>query len=152
MSGDDALFADLPGDGTTGKDPLGLGLRFWAAAPGVVARFEPQPGQMGPPGYLHGGLAATVLDETMATLGWVLDDTPCVTAKLEIRYRQGIRIDGGPVRVEAWRDRPEPRRTQRVKGRILLADGRVAVEAEGLFVQVRDAAGEDAAAGDGRPA
>jgi hypothetical protein len=42
------------------------------------------------------------------------------------------------VRVEAWRDDPAPRRTQKVKGRLLLADGAVCVEAEGLFVQVRD--------------
>lgn len=130
-------FADLDGDGVIGQDPLGLGLRFWKADPGLVARFDPRPDQMGPPGYLHGGVAATVLDETMASLGWALDDVPCVTATLELRYRAGIAIDGGPVRVEAWRDRPEPRRSQKVKGRILLADGRVAVEASGLFVQVR---------------
>lgn len=135
-TGDD-LFADLEGDGTLGQDPLGLGLRFWAAAPGVVARFDPRPDLRGPPGYLHGGIATTILDETMATLGWVLDDTACVTATLSLRFRNGIALDGGPVRIEAWRDRPEPRRSQKVQGRILLADGRLAVEATGLFVQVR---------------
>ena len=130
-------FADLDGDGVTGQDPLGLGLRFWKAEPGLVARFDPKPEQHGPPGYLHGGVAATVLDETMASLGWALDDVPCVTATLELRFRAGIPLDGTPVRIEAWRDRPESRRTQKVKGRVLLADGTVAVEASGLFVQVR---------------
>lgn len=131
------LFADLNGEGTIGQDPLGLRLRFWAAPPGVVARFDPRPDLMGPPGYLHGGIASTILDETMATLGWVLDDTACVTATLQLRFRTGILLDGGPVRIEAWRDRPEPRRSQKVHGRILLPDGKVAVEASGLFVQIR---------------
>lgn len=132
-------FAELEGGGVSGQDPLGLGLRFWKADPGLVARFDPKPEQHGPPGYLHGGVAATVLDETMASLGWALDDVPCVTATLELKFRAGIPLDGRPVRVEAWRDRPEARRTQKVRGRMLLEDGTVAVEANGLFVQVREA-------------
>ncbi|HEX9969252.1 MAG TPA: PaaI family thioesterase [Acidimicrobiales bacterium] len=134
-------FDDMAGQGVTGEDPLGLGLRFWldrSASPArLVARFEPRPDHRGPPGYVHGGVAASVLDEVMASLGWALDDTPCVTARLELRYRKGIPLDGGPVRAESWREREEARRTQRVQGRILLADGSVAVEASGLFVQVR---------------
>lgn len=134
-------FDDLPGEGITGEDPLGLGLQFWldrTADPArLVARFEPRPDHRGPPGFVHGGIAATVLDETMASLGWALDNVGCVTARLELRYRHGIPLDGGPVRVEAWRQRAEPRRAQEVKGRILLPHQQVAVEATGLFVQVR---------------
>lgn len=124
-------------DGTVGENPLGLGLRFRKEAPGLVARFDPLPGHRGPPGFLHGGIAATVLDETMASLGWALDDVPCVTATLELRYRKPVPLDGQPIRIEAWRDRTEARRTQRVQGRLLLADGTVAVEASGIFVQSR---------------
>lgn len=124
-------------DGTTGENPLGLGLRFKKEPPGLVARFEPKAGHRGPPGFLHGGIAATVLDETMASLGWALDGVPCVTATLDLRYRKPVPLDGRPIRIEAWRERPEPRRTQRVQGRLLLADGTVAVEASGIFVQSR---------------
>jgi acyl-coenzyme A thioesterase PaaI-like protein len=123
--------------GTTGENPLGLGLVFTTEPPGLVARFEPKPGHRGPPGFLHGGIAATVLDETMASVGWALDDVPCVTATLNLRYRKPVPLDGSPLRIEAWRERPEARRTQKVKGRLLLADGTVAVEAEGIFVQSR---------------
>jgi len=130
-------FEDVPGDGITGEDPLGLGLRFWLAGDRLVARFEPRPEHRGPPGFVHGGMAAAVLDEVMASLGWALDKTPCVTAKLELRYRKGVPLDGGPVRVEAWRERAESRRAQKVSGRILLGDGSAAVEATGLFVQVQ---------------
>ena len=135
-------FDQLVGEGVSGEDPLGLGLRFWADSsqgvpPRLVARFDPRPEHRGPPGYVHGGMTAAVLDEVMASVGWMLDETPCVTARLELRFRKGVPLDGGPVRVEAWRERAEARRTQKVHGRMLLADGSVAVEATGLFVQVR---------------
>src|SRR4051812_36367996 len=77
-------------EGTTGENPLGLGLVFTKEAPGLVARFEPKAHHRGPPGFLHGGIAATVLDETMASVGWALDDVPCVTATLELKYRKPV--------------------------------------------------------------
>ena len=122
-------------EGTTGENPLGLGLRFRKEAPGLVATFEPKASHRGPPGFLHGGIAATVLDETMASVGWAMDDVPCVTATLELKYRKPVPLDGRPIRIEAWRDRPEPRKMQRVNGRLLLEDGTVCVEASGIFVQ-----------------
>ena len=117
------------------KDALGLGLRWLEEPPGLVAIFEPKARHRGPPGLLHGGIAATCLDECMAALGWVLDKVHCVTATLELRYRQPVPLDAGPLRIESWRDRATPRRIQRVHGRLLLADGTVCVEATGLFVQ-----------------
>ena len=106
----------------------------------MVAVFRPRPDQHGPPGYLHGGLAASCLDETMAVLGYVLDGTHMVTATLELRYRRPVPLDGNPVRLEAWREREGGlRRARRVRGRLLLADGTVAVEAKGLFVQAQAA-------------
>lgn len=133
MSFDDA-------DGVTGEDPLGLGLRFKldrsAVPPRLLARFDPRPDHRGPPGYLHGGVAASVLDETMASLSWAIEGRPSVTARLELRYRKAVPLDGTPVRIEAWRENDGARRVQRVVGRIVLADESVAVEATGLFVEV----------------
>jgi len=103
---------------------------------GLVAEFTPGAGHVGAPGLLHGGMAATALDEAMAAVGFVLDGVHCVTATLELHYRRPVPVDGRPVTVEAWRERPEARRRQRVHGRILLEDGRVAVEARGIFVQI----------------
>jgi hypothetical protein len=72
----------------------------------------------------------------MAALGYVLDNVRTVTATLSLRYRLPVPIDGRPVRIEAWRDGSRAgRRVQRVHGRLLLADGVVAVEAEGLFAR-----------------
>ena len=115
--------------------PTSLGLQWSVEPPGLVATFLPKPEHRGPPGYLHGGLAAVCLDETMASLSIALDKTYTVTATLELRYRKSVPLDGSPLRIEAWRDRLEPRRTHRVHGRLLLPDGEVAVEASGLFVR-----------------
>lgn len=120
--------------------PRGLGMRFEARPPGLPhglrARFVPRPAHCGAPGILHGGVAATCLDEAMAGVGWMLDRVHCVTATLELRYRHPVPVDGSELTVEAWRERAEPRRRHRVHGRIVLPDGKVAVEASGIFVQV----------------
>jgi len=112
-------------------------LRFLAEPPGCVAVARPGEQHQGAPGFVHGGVAATWLDETMAALGYVLDRVHCVTATLNLRYRRPVPLDVGEVRLEAWRDRPESRRRQKVHGRLLLPDGSVAVEASGIFVQSR---------------
>ena len=117
-------------------NPIGLGLQFAVSPPGLVATFQPRPEHRGGPGLLHGGVAATCLDETMAALGFALDGVHCVTATLDLRYRRPVPLDGRQVRIEAWRDRPEPRRRQRVHGQLLLPSGDVAVSASGIFVQV----------------
>jgi acyl-coenzyme A thioesterase PaaI-like protein len=116
-------------------NPAHLGLRFSVEPPGLVARFVPRPEHRGAPGLLHGGLAATALDEVMGGLGWALDGRHTMTATLNLRYRHPVPLDGREVSVESWRPIPEPRRRQRVFGRLRLADGTVAVEAAGIFVQ-----------------
>lgn len=130
-------------------NPVGLGLTFEARPPGAVARFRPRPEHRGAPGMLHGGVAATCLDETMAALGWLLDRVHTVTATLELRYRRPVPLDGSTLTIEAWRDRPESRRRQRVHGRLLLADGASAVEARGIFVQVGAGSPRDGATAGG---
>jgi acyl-coenzyme A thioesterase PaaI-like protein len=107
----------------------------WSAEPpGLVSTFTPVAEHRGPPGYLHGGLAAAAMDETMAALGLALDKTHTVTATLSLRYRCPVPLDGTPLRIEAWRaDARSGRRVRKVQARLLLADGTVAVEASGLF-------------------
>lgn len=121
-------------------NPISLGLTFAREGDTCVATFLPRPQHRGVPGFLHGGLAATALDETMASVGYLLDGIHCVTGTLELRYRKPVPLDGRPLRVEAWRDAPagdgKRRRHHKVRGRIVLADGVVAVEASGIFLSV----------------
>lgn len=105
--------------------------------PSCVATFVPQRHHRGMPGFFHGGLAATALDETMASIGLVLHDQRCLTATLELRYRRPVALDGRSVTVEAWRsdDRGGLRRYH-VHGELRDHDGRVCVEAKGLFLAI----------------
>ena len=125
------------------RGPYDLGIEYERIEDRLVGTFVPKADHRGPPGMLHGGIAATALDEVMAALGWAVDGVRCVTATLELKYRHGVPIDGRPVRVESWRERREPRRMQRVKGHLRLADGTVAVEATGIFVQVGAPSGDE---------
>ncbi|GAC1532408.1 MAG: hypothetical protein NVS3B12_10090 [Acidimicrobiales bacterium] len=126
-----------------------LGLAWSKEEPGLVSTFTPAPEHRGPPGFLHGGLAAAVLDETMAALSITTDGWHSVTAKLELRYRTPVPLDGQPLRIEAWRDPTDERRSQKsrrvqkIHGRLLVADGSAAVEATGLFVRVDAESGDE---------
>src|SRR5438046_2055236 len=117
--------------------PLGLRLRYSLEEGDgyqvLVGLFWPGPQHQGADGFLHGGMAATVLDETMSGVSYALDRVRTVTGTLNLRYRRPVPLAAAPLRVEAWRERPEPRRTHKVRGRIVLPDGTVAVEAAGIF-------------------
>ena len=89
---------------------------------------------------MHGGIAALCLDECMAALGHALDRIHTVTGTLNIKYRKPILLDGRAIRIESWRE-GDGRRATKVNGRIVTADGVVAVEATGLFI--RSGAGGD---------
>lgn len=100
----------------------------------LVGEIVPDPRWQGPPGALHGGMAAALLDECMGGLSHGLDRIGTITVTLDLRFRRPVPLDGQAVRVEAWREQPELRRRNRVHGRLLLADGKPAVEATALML------------------
>lgn len=100
------------------------------------AMFEPQPEHAGAPGWVQGGLSATVLDFFCARLAGAALSMGVATATFDLRYRQPVLIDGGPYRVSGSSEQPRSK-TVHVKGAILSADGHPLVEARGLFVGVR---------------
>ena len=118
-------------------------LEWSVEPPGLVSTFRPGPGHAGRPGFLHGGLAATHLDETMAALSWAIEREHSVTATLSLRYRCPVPLDAGPLRMEAWYRDGRTGRVRKVQGRLLLPDGTPAVEASGLFVRVAAESGDD---------
>lgn len=104
----------------------------------AFARFDPQPEYKGPPNYLHGGLAATVLDHVCAKLAMATLGGAVATGTLDLRYRKPVRLDTGPYSVVATADRSR-RGSVRIHGRILdgidTATARPLVEAKGLFIK-----------------
>ena len=105
----------------------------------IVGEIVPDERWAGPPGLLHGGLAAAMLDECMGALSHGVDHVATITVTLDLRFRRPVPLDGQVVRLEAWREQPELRRRNRVHGRLLLADGDAAVEATALMLSTDQA-------------
>jgi uncharacterized protein (TIGR00369 family) len=92
----------------------------------------------GPPGHVHGGVAALVLDHVLGATAH-RPGSPAFTGTLTLRYVRPTRR--GRLRAEAWVDREEGSKTFAV-GHISDADG-VTVEAHGVFIRPRrDATGK----------
>lgn len=85
----------------------------------------------GPPGFVHGGISALVLDQLLGAAA-LANGTPGMTATLEMRYRRPT-PHGVALTAEAKVVRVEGRKTF-VEARINGPDGRTTVEATGMFV------------------
>ena len=114
------------------KNPIGLRLdRFSLIDTTVEAWFEPRPDYRGFVGSLHGGIAATALDEILAWAGILTLGLMSVTATLDIRYRSPL-ATLHPICVQGRIDDVSGRRL-RASGE-LISDGQAAVTARGLYV------------------
>lgn len=114
-------------------NPIGLRVRYYTEGEQVVAEFTPQPGHEGFPGYVHGGILYTLLDE-------VLSRTACLggrwsrTGKMDVRYRALAPL-GERYVARAWVARWRGRSVA-AAGEVRGADGRLVAEARGLFFLV----------------
>jgi uncharacterized protein (TIGR00369 family) len=96
----------------------------------IEANFVFTGRHQGPPGYVHGGASAAVLDEAMGLAIWQAGYR-AVTVKLMIDYRQPVPL-GELIRIRgAMRGKTE--RRIETSGEILLPDGSVAVFAKGIY-------------------
>lgn len=131
--------------GTEGRGrPWGntvVGLRNGAAPPLVVdhedtgrawSDFHLGAAYEGPPGLVHGGVSALILDQLLGEAAGA-GGKPGMTGTLTLVYRQGTPL--GDLRAEAWIDRSEGIKTW-AKGHIIGPQG-VTVEAEGVFILPR---------------
>jgi acyl-coenzyme A thioesterase PaaI-like protein len=87
----------------------------------------------GPPGYVHGGVCALILDQILGE-GAAVAGYPGMTAGLTIRFHRPTPL--GRLRAEAELHERNGRKAH-VNGRILGPDGRVTVSAEGVYVMPR---------------
>lgn len=123
---DDGCFA-------CGRDnPIGLYLDDFDLDDGVVsARFTPRPEYRGAGRSLHGGVAATALDEMLVWAGILTEGVLSVTGNMELRFRRPVEVD--EVLVVSARVEDRSGRRLRISGR-LGVDGETRVEASGLYL------------------
>ena len=94
------------------------------------AEFVLGPGYEGPPGAVHGGVCAAILDSLLGSAA-AAGNRPGMTARLTLTYLRPTPL-GAPLVAEAW-IRGVERRTTIVDGRIRNERGELTVEASGEF-------------------
>jgi len=88
----------------------------------------------GHPGFAHGGLLATILDEALALTACDFSrGETAVTANLNVDYRKPVKVEQVVV-IRGSRLKKEGRKTW-VKARIETIKGELLVEATGLFIE-----------------
>ena len=127
------------------ENPVGLKLRFYETGGGeVAADYEPPDHFQGYPGVLHGGIAASMLDEAAARAHMGVGVPRFMyTAKLEIRYRQNIPM-GRRLKIVGKATGSRGRLAEGWSG-IYDEEGRLLAEAKAVLM---DIPGEQLAAGE----
>ena len=105
----------------------------------VTASFHLGPAYEGPPGHVHGGVCALILDHVLAATAHE-PGRPAVTGTLTLRYRRPTRL--GRLSATARLDRREGVKLF-ITGHIADQEG-ATVEAEGVFIRRDAGAGSDA--------
>ncbi|QNI38211.1 PaaI family thioesterase [Edaphobacter albus] len=122
--------------GCGSANPQGLHLAFSTDAsdpqhPTAAANFQLDRAHEGPPGYVHGGIVATLLDEAMSKLNRPLD-LLAVTRHMEIDYLRPVPLYQ-PLKVTSRHLRREGRKLFH-QAEILSPDGTVLACGQAIFI------------------
>jgi len=117
------------------RNGSGLHLVFRQEGDAIVTEFIPDVRFQGFPGVVHGGILATLLDETLNRTA-AREGRWMMTARIEIRYRHAAPV-GRPLRITA-RAISSRARIIIANGEVVLADepATVVATAEGTFLPV----------------
>ena len=117
-----------------------VGLRNAIAPPMIIeheadgscwSEFTLGPAYEGPPGWVHGGICALLLDHILGEVATEGLSQPKFTGTISVKYLRGTHL--GRVRAEAFVERSEGVKTF-ARGYLRDAEG-VTVEAEGVFIK-----------------
>ena len=112
----------------------GLRLRFFVDEEGsVVSRFKAPRRFEGPPGYMHGGAIATLMDEAMSK-ACRARNVVAMTRQMEVEYLRPVPL-GEPLVLEGTHVRHD-RRKHSCEASVKLSDGTVLARARGIFIAI----------------
>jgi len=118
------------------SNPLGLKLRFQTDGRKVRTRFTPRSEHVGFRDVVHGGLAATVLDEIMVWACAVATRRFAYCAEFTVRFLNPLR-PGEEVTVTAELLANRKDRLYEAQARIVRPDGSIAAEATGKYLPIK---------------
>lgn len=87
--------------GCAQRNPIGLNLDFEKEDDTIIARWNPTNNYQGFGDFLHGGIAATLLDEVAFWAVQVILDSSGVTSDLCVKYLKPVHISLGQIKVTA---------------------------------------------------
>lgn len=119
-------------------NPQGLHLVFSTddtipTSPVTRAQFQLDRLHEGPPGYVHGGIVATLLDEAMSKLNRALD-VLAVTRRLEVDYLRPVPLHQQLTLIGRHSHREGRKLFHHAE--ILASDATVLAKARGVFIQL----------------
>ena len=114
-------------------NPGGMHLKFISDASGrhYISRFRLTKRYTGPPGHCHGGIIATIVDDSMSKLNKIRDQ-PAATARMTVDYLKPVPLRE-PLRVESREISKRERRLTRI-AEICDEKGTVLARSRGVFV------------------
>jgi uncharacterized protein (TIGR00369 family) len=116
------------------RNPIGLKLEFLLKEDRTLeTKFTPQKVHQGFADVVHGGIVATVLDEVMVNLPFMLGQK-AVTARMEVKLKKPAVV--GQELIFTARLTRETRRTLDASAQAVTADGTVVAEASGTLMKV----------------
>ncbi len=114
------------------ENPHGIGLTWWVDEHGALtSEFTLTKAQQGPPGHVHGGASAAILDEAMGLVVWAAGHK-VAAVNLEINYHKPLPLD--VTLFLAARITQIEERKIFSSGEIRLTDGLAAVSGRGIYV------------------
>jgi uncharacterized domain 1 len=119
------------GCGKDNPDSMRLKFTYHQEQQRFVSRFRLGKRYTGPPGYCHGGIIATILDEAMAKLNKP-NQVIAVTSQMTVNYLKPVPLHR-PLRVESQETEVHGRRRIRTAAILDEAD-HVLAQASGVFI------------------
>jgi uncharacterized protein (TIGR00369 family) len=115
-------------------NPVGLQLEFSVTPDhSVVCAATVSDNYEGPPGYLHGGIIATLLDEAMSKANRAQGVT-AMTRQMQVEYLRPV-PSGVAIEIEGRVTRSEGRKHW-TEAQIRSAEGKILAQATGLFIAI----------------
>lgn len=116
------------------NNPVGLQLQF-SVTPNhsVLCAAVVSGSYEGPPGYLHGGIIATLLDEAMSKANRAHGVT-AMTRQMQVEYLRPV-PSGAAIEIEGRVTRSEGRKHW-TEAQIRNAEGKILAQATGLFIAI----------------
>lgn len=118
--------------GCSPDNPLGLHMEFYEDGDDIISYWHPREHYQSWAGTMHGGILATLIDETC---GWVVSrklQTAGVTVKLELRYKHPVKASEAQLTIRA-RITKQERNLAHISATIENEDGVVCVEATSVY-------------------